>query len=126
MNYIAFDGRLTKDPELQTSTNGVEFCKFTVAVDRKKTKKDDEKKADFIDCVVSNQPAAFLNRFFKKGDGIVVEGTLTSDKYTNKDGKSVTRWSVLVDKMGFPVGGRKSESNDANESVPVNTDDIPF
>ena len=46
MNYIAFDGRLTKEPELQTSTNGVEFCKFTVAVDRKKTKKDDETLVD--------------------------------------------------------------------------------
>lgn len=125
MNYIAFDGRITRDIEISTSKDGKEFARFTVAVDRR-VKKGEEKKADFIDCVVFGQGAAFLNRFFKKGDGIVVEGTLTSDKYTNKDGKSVTRWSVLVDKMGFPVGGRKSESNDANESVPVNTDDIPF
>lgn len=126
MNYIAFDGRLTKDPELQTSTNGVEFCKFTVAVDRKKTKKDDEKKVDFIDCVVFNQPAAFLNKYFHKGDGIVVEGRLESEKYTDKNGKSQTKWSVVSNSISFPVGGKKSSASDVDEPQSVNTDNLPF
>lgn len=125
MNYIAFDGRITKDIEISTSKDGKEYSKFTVAVDRR-VKKGEEKKADFIDCIIFGSGASFLNRFFKKGDGVVVEGTLTSDKYTNKEGKSVTKWSVLVDKIGFPVGGRKAESNESSETVEVNPDDIPF
>ena len=123
MNYIAFDGRITRDIEISTSKDGKEFCKFTVAVAKRNRK--EENNTDFIDCVAFGQSAAFLNKYFKKGDGIVIEGTLTSDKYKDKEGKSVTKWSVLVDKIGFPVGGRKTDSN-GNVSVTVNEDEIPF
>lgn len=123
MNYIAFDGRITRDIEISTSKDGKEFCKFTVAV--AKRNKKEEPNADFIDCVAFGQSAAFLNKYFKKGDGIVIEGSLTSDKYKDKEGRSVTKWSVLVDKIGFPVSGRKTDSN-GNVSVTVNEDEIPF
>lgn len=125
MNHIALDGRLTKQPELKTSNNGIEFVKFTVANDRRQSK---EKKTDFIDCVVYGQSAAFLNKYFNKGDGIIVEGRLESDKYTNKEGKSVTNWSVHVEQIGFPVGGRKAEKTDSEQTelTDINTDDIPF
>ena len=36
MNKIIIKGRLTRDPDLKTGSNGIEFCKFTVAVDRRK------------------------------------------------------------------------------------------
>ena len=38
MNKIIIKGRLVRDPELKTGANGTEFCKFTVAVDRRKIK----------------------------------------------------------------------------------------
>lgn len=129
MNKIIFDGRITRDPEITTSKTGTEFSKFTVAVDRK-IQKGEERKSDFIDCIVFGKSAAFLAKYFHKGDGIVIEGRLESDKYVDKDGNKRTSWSVLVEQIGFPVSSKKqngsTESNSKEEFVSVNTDDIPF
>ena len=48
MNKIIIKGRLTRDPELKTGANGNEYCKFTVAVDRRKIK-DKDREADFVE-----------------------------------------------------------------------------
>lgn len=124
MNKIIFDGRITKDPDISTSKTGSEYCKFTVAVDRERQK--EEKKTDFIDCTVFGKSAAFLNKYFKKGDGIIVEGRLESDKYVDKNGNKRTSWSVSVEQIRFPVTSKKQNGADSDGFTPVSTDDIPF
>ena len=47
LNYIVFQGRLTRDPELKITDSGISVCKFTVAVDRD-YRNGDEKQTDFI------------------------------------------------------------------------------
>jgi single-strand DNA-binding protein len=130
MNKWIGDGRITKDIELQTAKTGTEFAKFTVAVNRKKDK-NGETKADFVDCTAFGKTAAFVEKYFKKGDGIVVEGRWESDKYTGKDGINRTNWGVSVDTVEFPVGGKSksnSESNGTDQPAFTNIapKDIPF
>ena len=95
MNKWIGMGRITKDIDLQTTKTGTEYCKFTVAIDREKDKNGD-KKTDFVDCTAWNKTAAFVQKYWKKGDGIIVLGRFESDKYTGKDGISRTNWSVNV------------------------------
>ena len=127
MNKWIGMGRITKDIELQTTKTGTEYCKFTVAIDREKDKNGD-KKTDFVDCTAWNKTAAFVQKYFKKGDGIIVLGRFESDKYTGKDGMTRTNWSVNVREVYFPASKGKSEQTNSDVANFQNIDpsDIPF
>ena len=64
LNSVIIMGRLTADPELRTTTNGLSVTSFTVAVDNR-TKDDNGKRtASFIPCVCWNAVADVVNKFF--------------------------------------------------------------
>ena len=127
MNKWIGAGRITKDIELQTGKSGSEYCKFSVAVNRRKDK-NGETKADFIDCTAFGKTAAFVAKYFKKGDGIVVEGALESDTYEAKDGTKRTKWSIRIEEVEFPQGGKKQSEpvSNTNQFGDVDPKDIPF
>ena len=106
MNKIIIKGRLTRDPELKTGASGTEFCKFTVAVDRRAVK-DKEKMTDFFDCTAFGNTGAAIAKYITKGREILIEGRMESSK-TDKDGQKRTYWGVTVDTFEFC--GSKSDS----------------
>lgn len=112
-------GRLTRDPKLESSGNGVEYCRFSIAVDRSYTKKDGgDRQTDFIDCTAFGKSAALIERYFHKGDGIAVEGRLETDKYVDKDGNNRTSWKIMVDRIEFPPS-RKSADSGSSPAAPT-------
>ena len=127
MNSIKIQGRLTKDPEQKVGSSGAEYCKFTVAVDRKRSK---DKAVDFFDCTAFQQTGAFVAKYFAKGDGIIVSGRMESDKFTDKEGMKRTTWGITVEDVEFPLGKGRSESNGTvpSEATPAaaNDGDLPF
>ena len=132
MNVWIGEGRLVREPELKVVGGGVEVCNITIAVDRKKDK-NGEKKTDFVDCTAFGQRAAFVNKYFKKGDGIAIVGRFQSDKYTGQDGKTHTKWGVWIDDVHFPMGKKNSgaeqtnsEPSDPGQFSDVSDEDIPF
>jgi len=112
MNKFIGMGRLVRDPEMKASGNGTDVCRFTVAIDRAFVKQGEERKADFVDCVTFGKQAAFVEKYFKKGDGIAIEGRFESNKWVDKDGNNRLSWSVTVDRVEFPPS-RKSDSGSA-------------
>ena len=126
MNICIVDGRLVRDPELKTGASGKEFCKFTIASDRKKDK-DGNKVSDFIDCTAFNATGAFISKYYHKGDGIQLIGRFESDKYTNKENKTVTTWGLTVEQAFFPLGKGKTDSGSTVPSEAASCDgDLPF
>lgn len=135
MNKVIIKGRLTADPELQNTSSAVEYCRFTVAVDRY-AGKDKEKETDFIPCTAWRQTAVFVNKYFTKGREILVIGALRFDKY-EKDGEKRTVASVQVENVEFC--GSKGDSKPNIDVVPsysntssdfteidASDDDLPF
>lgn len=131
MNKIIITGRLTRDTEIKAANTGTEYCNFTVAVDRR-AKKGEEKRADFFDCTAWGKTAAFVNQYFKKGDGIVIDGRMESRKYVDKDGNNRTAWGVTVDNVEFAQGKAKGDTANTADTTatfnPVDIDDgdLPF
>ena len=113
MNKVIIKGRLTADPKLSNTSTGVEYCNFTVAVDRY-VGKDKESETDFIPCKAWRQSAVFVNKYFAKGKEILVEGSIRFDKY-EKDGEKRTSASVSVEIVEF-CGGK----SDTKPSIDVN------
>ena len=128
MNKITIIGRLTRDPELKTANSGTEYCKFSVAVDRRK-QKDKEQVTDFFDATAWGKSGVFVNQYFKKGDGIIMEGRMESDRYTDKDGKNRVSWGVTVEQIEFPPS-RKSDSASGGsgtfQDLPDSEEGLPF
>ena len=94
MNRICIVGRLTKQPELRVTPNGVPVANFTVAVNRRA--KDE---VDFIDCVAFKQSAEFITAYGDKGRVVSVEGRLQSRKWEDRDGNKRTSWEIAVDNV---------------------------
>lgn len=126
MNKIILAGRLTRPAELKVGNSGAEYCKFTIAVDRSRTK-GDEKKADFFDCTAFGKTGAFVEKYFAKGDGIELIGRMESDKYQTKEGQNRTTWGVSVDEVYFPLGkGKVEQSNDVPSEQSAAEAELPF
>jgi single-strand DNA-binding protein len=130
MNKIMITGYLGQDPELQTMSNGMEKCRFTVGVSRR-VKKDAPKRTDWFNCDAWGATGAFVKNWFKKGSGITVTGRMESSQ-SEKDGVKRTYWSLNVDEIEFPMkSGDRSEApapevDAASGMEVINTEEVPF
>jgi single-strand DNA-binding protein len=111
MNKVIIMGRLTADPELRQTQNGVASCRFTVAVNRRFKNEQGEYEADFLRCTAWKQTAEFISRYFSKGSMISLEGSLRTGSYQDSKHQDVTHYTteIYVDNAEFC--GSKSEGN---------------
>lgn len=110
INRVILVGRLTRDPnELRRTGNDLAFASFTVAVDNRFAKTE-ENRTNFINCVVFGKSAEFLTNYAKKGSLVGIEGRLQSRSYDDKDGKRVYVTDVVCDNVQL------LESKSVNES----------
>lgn len=101
MNRIVLVGRLTRDPELRVTQNGVSVARFTVAVDRPFASQSGERGTDFIDVVVWRKQAETVGAYMKKGRLVAVEGRLQVRTYQATDGQKRRAWEVIGDRVEF-------------------------
>lgn len=128
-NKVILEGRLTANPEIKTTQSGIEFCNFTLAVDRN-FRSGEEKIADFPTCKAWRGTARFITDFFRKGDPILVDGRLETSRYDTDDGRTVYRTDVVVERATFTIS-KKSIETEVQEAELVDvtdTDDsdLPF
>lgn len=140
MNRVILVGRLTKDPELKFTPNGVAVATFTLAVQRPFTNQQGEREADFINCVVWRRPAENVAQFLKRGSMAGVDGRVQSRSYDGQDGKKVYVTEVMAESVQFlepKNGGQQQESSGQNQSsgrsnnsynrdINISDDDLPF
>ena len=125
MNNHTIHGRLVRDPELtpRKNSDSSDRVNFTVAVDRRY---GDE--ADFFDCVCFGKRAEVIEKYFKKGQEIIVWGEGQIHSYEGKDGIKRKSYSVFVE--GFDFCGSKTDSgkskNDSGDNWTKQQEDIPF
>ena len=99
MNKAILMGRITKDPELKTTQSQIPVCSFTLAIDRR-VKEGANKVTDFINCVAWRGTAEFLAKYFRKGQRVLVTGSLQVREW-EKDGVKRQATEVLVDELEF-------------------------
>jgi len=96
MNKAFIIGRLVRDPDFRLTPSGVQFCRFTIAVDR--IPKQENQTADFIRVVTWRRLAEICNQYLKKGKLIAVDGRLQIDSY-EKDGEKRYSSEIVADGM---------------------------
>src|SRR5690606_9331502 len=101
LNRVVLVGRLTRDPELRYTPNGVAVANFTVAVNRPFKNQQGEQEADFINCVTWRKQAENLANDMCKGHLIGVDGRIQTRSYENQEGKRVWVTEVLAESIQF-------------------------
>lgn len=97
MNVVILTGRLTADPELKSTPNGVAVCTFVLAVDR--ATKDEA--TDFPTVVAWRQTAEFAGKYLAKGRKISVRGEVRTRNYEDKEGKKHKVTEIQADNIEF-------------------------
>ena len=120
-NLVVLTGRMTADPELKTTPNGVSVCSFSIAVERR-YKQGEERQADFINIVAWRSSAEFICKYFKKGSMIGIEGALQTRKYQDRDGNNRTAFEVVANNVQF-VESKRPEGNNEGNSIPTSDND---
>ena len=132
-------GNLTRDPQLSYLPSQTAVVDFGLAVNRRWTGRDGEKKDEtcFVDCRAFGRLAENINKYLTKGRPLFVEGRLTFNSWTAQDGTKRSKHRVTVENfqfLGGPVGVSGTEQ-DVSEKSPaveeqggdsIGTDDIPF
>ncbi|WP_431802185.1 single-stranded DNA-binding protein [Halobacillus andaensis] len=101
LNRVVLVGRLTRDPDLRYTPNGVAVANFTLAVNRPFSNNQGDRDADFINCVVWRRAAENLANFMNKGSLVGVDGRLQSRSFDNQEGKRVFVTEVVADSVQF-------------------------
>ena len=113
MNNVSLVGRLTRDPEIKATNSGSSYARFSIAVDRR----GKDAGTDFINIVAFGKTSEFIERYFRKGQRIGINGRIQTGSYEGKDGKKVYTFDVIAENVEFV------ESRSASASAtPANAD----
>lgn len=126
MNKVELLGRLTKDPEIRyTQNTNTMVASFTLAVNRR-FRKEGEQEADFINCVAWKNTAEFINKYFKKGQQILVGGRIQTRNYEDNGQKHYIT-EVIIEDVYF-TGTKKEEPEEEPTDITneIIGDDLPF
>lgn len=143
INSVVIMGRLTYDPELRTTPNGISVVRIQVACDRNYSRANEDRKTDFIDVTAWRQTAEFISRYFRKGSMIAIEGSIQTDNFTDKDGNKRKSVQVVANNVSFcgskaesgtgsnpaysqPAPSYASADNSDFEEIIDDDDDLPF
>ncbi|NDC71845.1 MAG: single-stranded DNA-binding protein [Sphingobacteriia bacterium] len=121
MNIVMLRGNLARDPELRVVNTGdkqTSVVNFTVAVSREFTKANgsQDKITSFIQCEAWDSGAEAISSSFKKGDLVMVEGSLRNDSW-EKDGVKHSTLKVRVNNFGQIVKAKRTAKNAETEPV---------
>jgi single-strand DNA-binding protein len=109
INAVIVVGRLTKDPELHYTPNGLAVTKFTLAVNRPFSNQQGEREADFISIVVWRVQAENAAKYLHKGSLAGVTGRMQTRNYENNEGQRIYITEVVAESVQFlePKGTRQ-------------------
>ena len=124
MNKCYFIGNITKDPELTETDSGIAVCKFSIAVNRRRTG-DGEQQTAFFNVTAWRGLGENEARYCKKGSKVCVVGRIEIRQYESRDGVKKLAVDVVAEEVEFltpkPVGERKPELTEFDDDG-----DIPF
>ena len=121
MNSVNLIGRLTKDPEIATTSNNVSYCNFVIAVDRDYKDQNGERPTDFISCTAWRGTADFMARNMGKGERIGLTGTIQTRSWIDENNERQYRTDVIADQIYFADGYRENVSSNYHPKQKRNT-----
>jgi single-strand DNA-binding protein len=118
INQVTLVGRLTKDPELQKTTEGTAVAHVRLAVTRQFRNQNGELDADFVQCTLWRKAAENTVQYCRKGSVVGITGRLQTRHYDNREGKRVYVTEVIAEQIRF-LSSKPSIQPEKKEEVAV-------
>ena len=99
INVVTLIGRVAKDPESRQTNSGMNVAEFTIAVDKRKGKRDDDQEPNWFRVSCFGQTADFVLEYLGKGRLIALTGRLDHRKYQDRDGNNRETISIIADNV---------------------------
>ena len=115
LNVVIIMGRLTKDPEIRRTDSGKAVASFSLAVDRDYAPKGGEKETDFLDCVAWEGTAEFIEKYFKKGSMLALQGRLQKRSWTDKEGNKRYTTEAVANQVWFGESKKSQEGGNTTQ-----------
>lgn len=125
INRVVLVGRLTKEPDLKYTTNGIANLRFSLAVNRSYSGQNGERQADFINCVAWRGQAENMTKFLHKGSLIGVEGRIETGSYQTQDGSTRYTTDVICDSVQF-LEPKKAQEKPTHQEAGFQTQPTTF
>lgn len=116
MNNVTVFGNLTKDPTITKGEGKTSVCRFTIA-DNYGT--GDNSGVNYWNVTAFGKAGETIEKYTKKGDSLIVYGTMKTNSYTDKDGNKHEYTEVIAN--GFAFTGKKEK-----EETTVPASENPF
>lgn len=140
MNTWIGTGRLTDSPTVRNTQSGKSVCSFTIAIDDRRGKSDDQnqqRKATFVPIVVWDKNGENCGQYLEKGQMVTIQGRLQIRSYTDKDGIKRRAAEIVASNVEFGQKARGSASGQQQAGAPaasgagtygtpVREEEIPF
>ena len=116
INQCVLVGRLTRDPEMRYTQNGIAITKFTLAIDRPFGRDESgQRPTDFIDIVAWRKTAELCGQYLGKGAMVGVEGRIQTRSWQTQDGQQRRGFEVQADRVAFLESRAERERREARE-----------
>ncbi len=140
MNKVILIGNLTRDPEMRTTSTGLNVCSFTIAVNRRRSSQGaaNQPEADFFRITAWRQLGELCQKYLAKGRKVCVTGSVSVSTYEGKDGTTRASLEVTADDIEFlssrqedgesrtSAGTHGMEQSNAGGFTQVDEDELPF
>ncbi len=129
INRVVLIGRLTRDPEMRTTTTGKNVVEFSIAVNKRMKPQDGSPDADFFRCKAWGQTAEYVSNYLGKGRLVAVDGRIEQRKYTDKDGANREIFEIVADSvqgLDRPTDAPTKEATPTVGAAPVADEWDPF
>lgn len=125
LNRIVLVGRLTSDPEVRFTVEGIQIAKFQLAVERY-AQDNAQKQVDQIDIVAWRKLAEISGQYLKRGKMVLIEGRIQVRTFENENG--ARKWATEVVARSIKMLGSESKQDapakEATDEVP-GVDEVP-
>ena len=108
INKVILLGRLVADPETRYTQSNIAMTRFKLAVNRQGKKEDGQPTADFFQITAWRHTAEFVQKYFTKGQQVLIEGYLRNNTWTDKDGNKRYSDDIHAEKVYFADSKRDS------------------
>lgn len=129
MNRFQFLGRLTKDPEIRyTPETNTKIVLFTLAVNRRYVEQGKSRETDFFNLTAFGKTADFIEKYFSKGQQVLVQGRIQNRRWQDKEGKIKYATDFIIEETYFADSNKTNESQpEQNDVITLdNTEELPF
>jgi single-strand DNA-binding protein len=101
LNQAILVGRLTKDPDLRYTADGVPYCFITVAVSRDVRTQEGEAQSDFIAVTLWRKSAENTAQRCQKGTMVAIKGRIQTRSYEKEQNQRIYVTEVAVEQIKF-------------------------